>query len=243
MLKVCLLQVYSNPLFLAEGALPPTQLNKLSDSATVADSTAEGSTAIASLQIHQDAACASAAGSASGLESEQAADNGSTPEAASLLCTGLALTADTALLTAKSAEQTSASESGSQLQTDQATASQSASGLQREQDSVIGPSAELPARLQDQQDSGCAAAASSASTSGRHVQAACKLPGNFTPCSQVHTALSALQANMASPCRWAALSAWRHCSVADAASQDALHICCPVNALQVCMHLDSCCVE
>ena len=66
-LKVCLLQVYSNPLFLSEGALPPTQLNKLSDRATVA----ETSTAIASLQIHQDATCASAAGSASGLESEQ----------------------------------------------------------------------------------------------------------------------------------------------------------------------------
>ena len=101
-------------MFLSEGALLPTQLNKLSDSATVADSTAEGLTAIASLQIHQDAACASAAGSASGLGSEQAADHGSTADAASLLCTGLALTADTALLTEKSAEQTSASESGSQ---------------------------------------------------------------------------------------------------------------------------------
>ena len=110
-LKVCLLQVYSNPLFLSEGALPPTQLNKLSDSATAADSVAEGPIAIASLQIHQDAACASAAESASRLESEQAADHGSTAEAASQLRTDLALTADAALHTEQSAKQTSATES------------------------------------------------------------------------------------------------------------------------------------
>ena len=213
MLKVCLLQVYSNPLFLSEGALPPRQLNKLSDSATVADSTAEGPTAIASLHINQDAAFASAAESASRLESEQAADHGLTAAAASQLGTDLALTTDAALHTEQRAEQTSASESGSQLQMDQATASQSASGLQRGQDSVLGPSAELPARLQDQQDSDRAAAASSASTSGRNVQAACKLPRNFTPCSQVHIALSAVQANMASPYRWATSFAWRHCTV------------------------------
>lgn len=111
MLKVCLLQVYSNPLFLSERALPPKQLNKLSDSATAADSVAEGPIAIASLQIHQDAACASAAESASRLESEQAADHGSTAEAASQLRTDLALTADAALHTEQSAKQTSATES------------------------------------------------------------------------------------------------------------------------------------
>ena len=198
-LKVCLLQVCSNPLFLSEGALPPTQLNKLSDSATAADFPAEVPTAIASTQINQDAAFASAAESASRLESEQAADHGSTAEAASQLRTDLALSAGADLHTDQSAEPTSASESAPQLQKDQATASQSASGLQRELDSVPDPSAEVPARLQDQQDSDRATAASSASTSGRNVQATCKLPGNFTPCSKVLIALSAVQANMASP--------------------------------------------
>ncbi len=175
-----MLQMYSNPLFLSEHAQPATQLNKLSDAAPVADSTAEAPAATAESattpQTNQIADCVPVAESASRPDSEQAADHGSVAEAASQLHSDLALTADAAsqLHTEQDAEETSATDAASQLQSEQdaehASASQS---------------------LQDQQDTDRAAAASSASTSGRIEEAEFELPASFTPCSKVHMAACA----------------------------------------------------
>jgi len=189
--------MYSNPLFLSEHAQPATQLNKLSDAAPVADSTAEAPAATAESattpQTNQIADCVPVAESASRPDSEQAADHGSVAEAASQLHSDLALTADAAsqLHTEQDAEETSATDAASQLQSEQdaehASASQS---------------------LQDQQDTDRAAAASSASTSGRIEDGStalcnvCARQETDTDCAKAGLVLSQAQIKLCLPEVW-----------------------------------------
>ena len=181
------LQTYSNPLFLSGQALPATQLNQLSSSATDDGTVA----AVAESALRLPSQHAPAADSASRLHSEQDADHLAASVSAS------------SRQSVQNADRVSCGKAASQLQNtqDEASTAEAASRVHSQHaDSAMAAEAARPQseqssaaesvpRPQSEQETACDAAASSASTSGRKKKV---LPRNFTLCDKVMPALCML---------------------------------------------------
>ena len=182
-----MLQTYSNPLFLSGQALPATQLNQLSSSATddgtvaaaaepaprLPSQHAPAADSASRLHSEQDADHLSASVSASRLHSEQDADSASCGKAASQL--------------QHAQDEASTAEAASRVHIQRADSALDAETARPLSEQVSA--AESVARPQSGRETACDAAASSASTSGRKKFV---LPRNFTLCDKVVPALCML---------------------------------------------------